>query len=72
MIITVEELYKLTKHEIIKGNGKKEILISRDDEGNSYHELYQGFESNSEEIKKMANFGLLPNSVDVNNIIILG
>lgn len=43
MIIKVQELYDLCKEEIIKGNADKKILISGDDEGNSYHELFYGF-----------------------------
>lgn len=41
--ITVEELSAFCKNEIKKGNGKKQILISQDDEGNGYHGLFFAF-----------------------------
>ena len=37
--ITVKELYDNLRQEILAGNGNKTILISSDDEGNSYHTL---------------------------------
>lgn len=42
-IVTVEELAALCANECKKGNGKKHILISQDDEGNGYHGLFFGF-----------------------------
>lgn len=41
--ITIDILYKLCKDEIKKGNGKKVIMISNDDEGNGYHYLWYAF-----------------------------
>lgn len=41
--ITVHELMAHCKHEISKGNGSRKILISSDDEGNEYHELFFSF-----------------------------
>lgn len=41
--ITVNELVRLCKAQIKKGNGNKKILISSDDEGNEYHELFYDF-----------------------------
>ena len=38
--ITVKQLLKACKEEVAKGNGDKHILISGDDEGNSFHELF--------------------------------
>lgn len=43
--ISVKELKKLCEREILKGNGEKAIMISSDDEGNSYHYLWYGFET---------------------------
>ena len=42
-MFTVETLYALCKSQMAKGNGKKKILISDDEEGNGYHGLYFGF-----------------------------
>lgn len=38
--ITIEQLYKITGALVKKGHGKKKILLSSDDEGNSYHEMF--------------------------------
>ena len=40
---TVEQLLEFCKAEKKKGNGKKKILLSSDDEGNEYHQLFYGF-----------------------------
>ena len=41
--ITVEQLYEECAKQIKAGNGKRHIMISEDDEGNGYHELFIGF-----------------------------
>jgi len=38
--LTIKDLYEALKEEIKKGNLNKKILISSDDEGNSYHQLF--------------------------------
>lgn len=43
-MVTVEELMVLCAKEVGKGNGKKEIFISDDDEGNGFHELLYTFQ----------------------------
>ena len=43
--LTVKELKKLCEEQIKKGNGNKTIMISSDDEGNSYHYLWYAFTS---------------------------
>ena len=43
--ITINELYAACKEQIKRGNGNLRIMISGDDEGNSYHELFYGFSS---------------------------
>lgn len=43
MGITVEQLHVLCKKQMMEGNGKRHIIISGDDEGNSFHELFSGF-----------------------------
>lgn len=40
---TIEQLAKMCESEIKNGNGKKRILLSNDDEGNGYHELFYAF-----------------------------
>ena len=41
--LTVKELLIECKKEIAKGNGNKVIMISSDDEGNTYHYLWYSF-----------------------------
>lgn len=41
--VTVEQLLKLCQMEIAKGNGKKKIMLSNDDEGNGFHECFFTF-----------------------------
>lgn len=41
--ITVEQLKKCCEEQIKKGNGKKVIMISDDDEGNGFHYLWYSF-----------------------------
>lgn len=47
--MTVKELKELCEQQIAKGNGDKIILISDDDEGNGFHELYYEFTEDVEE-----------------------
>lgn len=48
--ITVNELFNMCLQEIKRGNGKKYILISDDDEGNGFHTLFYGLSSDKETI----------------------
>lgn len=41
--ITIEQLFHECSKQLKAGNGKRHIMISGDDEGNSYHELFYGF-----------------------------
>lgn len=41
--ITVEQLFLACAQEIERGNGKKNIVISDDNEGNAFHGLFCGF-----------------------------
>lgn len=41
--MTINDLLEECKKEVVKGNGNKTIMISSDDEGNSYHYLWYAF-----------------------------
>ena len=41
--LTVKDLHNYCKRLIKQGEGDKKILISNDDEGNGYHELFFHF-----------------------------
>lgn len=50
--ITVKELLEACKRQIKSGNGNRKILISADEEGNYFHELFFLFTpAKGEEIK---------------------
>jgi len=56
--ITVKELLKACQEQVKLGNGDKNIVISSDDEGNSYHTLYYLFspiEKGTEELFQDGN-----------------
>lgn len=70
--ITVEELYELCKEQIQLGNGKKEIQLSRDDEGNGYHPLIYTFTTDMENLKLIEKENKFDWPVNIENIVILG
>ena len=47
--LTINDLAKYCTKQIESGNGDKKILISNDDEGNGFHELFYEF-SNPQDI----------------------
>ena len=49
--LTINDLAELCAEQQRKGYGDKKILISNDDEGNGYHELFYEF-SNPREVFK--------------------
>ncbi len=69
--ITVETLYKLCQQEIKKGNGKKVVLISQDDECNGFHTLWEGFVSDTKEVNDMARFCGFHNNNNPNSVVLL-
>lgn len=60
--ITIEQLYVECAKQIKAGNGKRHIMISQDDEGNGYHELFYGF-SPDLDFTQPGMEGLLPYGV---------
>lgn len=46
--LTIKQLYNECKAQMLRGNGDKVIMISRDDEGNGYHYLWYSFTPISE------------------------
>lgn len=69
--ITVKQLLKACKEEIAKGNGDKHILISGDDEGNSFHELFYLFSHlKGEDISYGLPFGVSEDDVKTKYIIL--
>ena len=45
-MFTIKDLLKACQEQIAKGNGDKVIVLSDDDEGNGYHEMYYLFTEN--------------------------
>lgn len=69
--ITINELAKALQKQIQAGNGDKKILLSSDDEGNEYHEMF--FMITSVESVGLKEYQI-PVSIDeaVENYVILG
>ena len=53
--LTIAQLMADCISEVKKGNGNKKILISDDDEGNGYHELFFGITS-GDNMKEMGEY----------------
>ena len=73
MGITVMQLYAECVKQINAGNGKRHIMISGDDEGNSYHELFYGFSPCKDAIGDedyMYPFGVTPSQADKEYIVL--
>lgn len=69
--ITVKQLLKACKEEVAKGNGDKHILISGDDEGNSFHELFYLFSHlKGEDISYGLPLGVSEDDVNTKYIIL--
>ena len=54
--LTIDELYKALAAERKKGNGKKRIMLSDDDEGNGFHQCFYAVTPITENFA-YANFG---------------
>lgn len=70
--ITVKELYDDLRQEILAGNGDKTILISSDDEGNSYHILWYTIQSDIDEIKKIKEATWFHDDDNPEEVVLLG
>lgn len=70
--MTVKELYDDLHQEILAGNGDKTILISSDDEGNSYHTLWYTVQSNVDEIKKIKEGTWFHDDDNPEEVVLLG
>ena len=70
--ITVEMLCDMCQDQVKKGNGKKVVLISIDDEGNGYHTLYYGFQTKKKDIRMSAALGMLHDNNDPEKVVLLG
>lgn len=68
--ITVEQLEAACREQITRGNGKKKILISSDDEGNEFHELFNTFNEEFTPDSYQLPFGVSPENY--NEYIVLG
>ena len=73
--ITVNELQKLCNELIENGKGEKKIMMSADDEGNEYHELFFGFTENVADVFSGCYAPFMPYGVserNLNDYVILG
>lgn len=72
--MTVKELLELCVIQVTKGNGDKNIVISDDEEGNGYHDLFYPFLTNEKEIAELIEDtgSRCHCSGDVKDMIVLG
>ena len=71
--LTVLELWTFCNKQIKEGNGAKKVLITTDDEGNGYHNLFYGFTDDYDEIKETQEFCFFPQLNDeLENYVLLG
>ena len=70
--ITIEQLAFMCTEQIRKGNGNKFILISDDDEGNGFHDLFFGFSENTKELTDGCRIPYDLNDEDLKNYVVLG
>ena len=70
-ILTIDELYSILRTERIKGNGKKKIMISTDDEGNGYHPRFLGVTPSTEDFSYATCYGVSFEDAK-NDCVILG
>lgn len=69
-VLTVEELLEFCKEQVKAGNGKKHVILSGDDEGNSFHYLVYAFNEDVEGFSD--NFDCFLQDANNENSIILG
>lgn len=70
--LTIDDLYALAKDLKAKGLGKKKILISDDDEGNGYHELFFGFNTDVESLLEYSYAHGVSKEEAIKDYVILG
>ena len=73
--ITVKELKELCDELISGGFGNKQVMVSKDDEGNGYHVLYETVVTDRDTLYKLKAYGLFDNwnsNIDPDDVIILG
>ena len=71
--ITVEQLCNECLKLMTSGNGKRHIMISGDDEGNSFHELFYGFSHCKDAIGDddyLYPYGVTPEQADKEYIVL--
>ena len=56
--LTVFDLYEYCRAVMNEGLADYEVYISDDEEGNGFHPLYFGFDTNEENIKKYSEYGV--------------
>ena len=71
--LTINQLLELCKEQVKSGNWDKKILISKDDDGNGYHNLYYSFTDDYDEIKEVRDFYWIGDIMDdLENYVLLG
>ena len=68
-MLTVKDLEKACKEQIKKGNGDKMVMLSRDDEGNGFHQMFYLFTDKKKDLEMLLKYEHVD---DINKVVILG
>lgn len=71
-VVTIERLVELLNKEVKNGNGKKKILLSNDDEGNGFHQMFYEITHIDEESKGYYSDVYIGKDDSITNYVILG
>ena len=67
--LTINDLLRVCQQKVKEGHGNKKILISTDDEGNGYHELFYGINTNIREFEAISE---MPFGINLDDYVLLG
>ena len=70
--MTVKDVFEACKEQIAKGNGNKAVLISNDDEGNGFHEMFYLFTDDPKTIADTIEYCNVPRGTDARKVVFLG
>ena len=69
--LTVEQLYRECKKMMNNGNGDKYVLISSDDECNSFHTLFEGMVYNPDDNRDWQSMGAIESYYDPDEVVLM-
>lgn len=71
-MMTVKQIHNACEELINKGYGDHAVLVSDDDEGNGFHEMFYLFTAEPENVAKIIEYCNVPRGTDPNGVVLLG